>query len=80
MKTNLEQLLDLLDIQGIELITMYADQFVEENYLSPDDKDFVTFHKTNSVGFIAEKLLICDYITTKKPIYKDWYMTINYHG
>lgn len=79
-KNNLAAILDLLDVQGIEDVTFKAHQFEEEYALSPDDKDWVTFHKKRDSPKISDKLLVCDYETTSEPIYKDWYMTINYHS
>lgn len=78
--TNLETILDVLDAQGITEVTFTAGQFDKEYCLSPDDKDWVTFHKSYDVPRIADKLYIFDKESTESPIYKDWYMTINYHA
>ena len=80
MKTNLPQILGLLDSQGISQITFKAHLFEEEYNLSSDDKDWVTFHKSPTPPFITDKLMVCDTTTTETPIWKDWYMTINYHA
>ena len=79
MTKNLKQILGLLDSQGIEEVTFNAHQFDEEYSLSWDDKDWVTFHKTPTPPVITDKLM-CDTETTEKPIWKGWYMTINYHS
>lgn len=80
MDKNLAAILDLLDRQGIECVTLNAHLFDEEYALSTDDKDWATFHKKRDSPKISDKLLVCDYQTTSEPIYKDWYMTINYHS
>lgn len=77
---NLETILDVLDTQGITEVTFTAGQFDEEYELSCDDKDWVTFHKSCDPPNIVDKLYICDKESTVYPIYKDWYMTINYHS
>ena len=76
----LNSILDLLDLNDINQVTFPADSFDIEYELSCDDKDFVTFHKREFAPFICDKLIVCDYKTTKSPVYKDWYMTINYHS
>lgn len=80
MKKNLKQILGLLDSQGIEEVTFKTHQFDEEYNLSCDDKDWVTFHKNPIPPFITDKLMVCDTQTTETPIWKGWYMTINYHS
>jgi hypothetical protein len=77
---NLETILDVLDAQGITEVTFTAGQFDEEYNLSPDDKDWVTFHKSYYAPFITDKLEVCDKQSTAFPLYRDWYMTINYHA
>lgn len=75
------ELLDLCDTIGIRQITGEARSFGDIEYaLSCDDKDFTTFHKEKDSPYICHKLEVCDYETTKEPVYKDWYMTINYHS
>lgn len=80
MNRNLQQILDILNIQGITQVTFEDHLFDEEYALSCDDKDYVTFHKGQNSPFICDKLQVCNYNTTKEPIYKDWYMTVNYHS
>ena len=80
MNKNLKQILGLLESQGIEEVTFKAHQFDEEYNLSSDDKDWVTFHKSPNPPFIVDKLQVCDYSTTNEPIWKGWYMTVNYHS
>ncbi len=77
---NLETILDVLDAQGITEVTFTAGQFNEEYNLSSDDKDWVTFHKSYHEPSITEELLVFKRQSTASPIYKDWYMTINYHA
>lgn len=79
MKSTLKKILDICDKSNIDQVTFNAHTFEEEYELNSDDKDYVTFHKEGS-PWICDKLQICDYETTKDPIYKDWYMTINYHA
>ena len=67
-------------MQGIDEVTFPAGTFDEEYMLPCDDKDFVTFHKTQNTPWIVDKLHICDEDTTDEPIFGDWYMTINYHS
>lgn len=79
-RKNLGDILDLMDEMGIDQVTFNAHQFDEEYGLTPDDKDWVTFHKRQHSPTITDKLLVCDYETTKVPVYNGWYMTINYHS
>lgn len=79
--SKLEKILDLIDEQGIDQVTFNSHTFNEEYQLPCDDKDYVTFHKRDiGVISIPDKLLVCDYLTTETPIYKGWFMTINYHS
>lgn len=65
--------------KGINSVTFPAHSFDEEYELSCDDKDYVTFHR-GLTPLITDKLLVCSKDTTTEPIWKDWYMTINYHS
>lgn len=77
---DLSVILSTLDYLNIDQVTFPAHTFEEEYALSSDDKDYVTFHKRNYAPSICYKLQVCDYQTTKEPVHKDWYMTINYHS
>lgn len=77
---NLSIVLDTLDFVEITQATFLAGTFDEEYKLPCDDKDYVTFHKKDVTPFICDKLLVCNYETTTSPIYKDWWMSINYHS
>lgn len=80
METKLTKLLMLLDEMGINQVTLEPRNFDEEYELSSDDKDYVTFHKGSEAPWITDKLMVCDVETTQKPVWKDWYMSINYHS
>jgi len=57
-------LLELCDSMNINQITSEAYKFGNIEYnLSSDDKDFVTFHKSNNAPFICDKLLVECYVT-----------------
>ncbi len=73
-------ILDNLDFLNIETVTFPAYTFEIEYNLSADDKDYVTFSKNPFIPNICDKLMVCDAEVTTEPIYKDWYMTINYHS
>lgn len=78
--TNLKLILDVLEGQGIDCVTFNAHTFDEEVLLSSDDKDYVTFHKEPYSPAITDQLYVCDTQTSSAPVYRDWYMTINYHS
>lgn len=75
-----EIILDQLNVFGIKQVTFVTYTSDYEYELCPDDRDYVTFHKKSTSPYICDKLEVCDYETTKESIYKDWYMTINYHS
>lgn len=75
-----ELMLDQMDNLGITVFTLSTYSTVYEYLLSPDDRDWVTFHKGECAPYICDKLEVCDYQTTDTPIYKDWFMTVNYHS
>jgi hypothetical protein len=78
---QIQLLLDCASMAGIEQITFEASTLGNIEYnLSCDDKDYVTMHKGKNSPHICDKLQVCDYNTTEVPVYKDWYMTINYHS
>ena len=66
--------------KDIRFITLPAGNFDIEYLLTTDDKDEVTFHKSPNTPVHCMKMKVCDYETTGEPIWKDWYMTINYHS
>lgn len=60
---------------------LFQDRSSEYAYnLTTCDSDWITFHKGDCPPRICDKLEVCDYDTTETPIYKDWYMTTNYHS
>ncbi|AUR87553.1 hypothetical protein NVP1101O_142 [Vibrio phage 1.101.O._10N.261.45.C6] len=75
-----ELMLDQLDNLGITAFTLSTYNTEYEYKLHSDDRDWVTFHKSEYAPAICDKLEICNYQTTQKPVYKDWYMTVNYHS
>lgn len=77
-QTNI--LLDQLTLGSITEVTFKTYTTEYEYELSPDDRDWVTFHKGSSAPYICDKLEVCDYDTTEEPVYKDWHMTVNYHS
>lgn len=64
---------------GVDSVTFPCYSFKEEYLLSPDDRDYVTFYRKNC-PYIVAKLHVCDEETTEEPVWKDWFMTINYHS
>jgi hypothetical protein len=64
----------------INSITFPAGSFDVEYELPCDDKDYVTFHRSSNPSEITDTLLVNKIRTTEQPIWKDWYMTINYHA
>lgn len=79
-KEETNTLLAQLDRGGVEQVTFRTYTSDYEYELTPCDRDWVTFHKCNYAPYICHKLEVCDYDTTENPVYKDWYMTINYHS
>lgn len=77
-QTNI--VLDQLSLAGVTSVTFETFTTEYEYGLCPDDRDWVTFHKGSCAPRICDKLEICDYQTTDKPVYKGWYMTVNYHS
>ena len=77
-QTNI--LLDQLALVDISVVTFETYTTEYEYELSPDDRDWVTFHKKPYAPYICDKLEVCNYETTGEPVYKDWYMTTNYHS
>ena len=74
-------LLDVAEKLGITTLTVNANTCGDIEYLlSCDNKDFVTFHKKDNEWKVVVKIVICDFQTTEEPVYKDWYMSINYHS
>lgn len=72
----------ILEAMGVTELTIPAHKTKEEDLagLSPDDKDWVTFHVGKNPPFICDKLLVCDYETSENPVFDGWYVTINYHS
>jgi hypothetical protein len=64
---------------GINSVTFPAHSFDIEYKLSCDDKDYVTFWRA-SEPIITDRLHVNSEEQTEEPIWKDWYMTINYHS
>ncbi len=79
-KAETELVLDQLSYAGMTAVTFSTYTTEYEYELSPYDRDYVTFHKAEYAPSICDKLEVCDYDTTPDPVYKDWYMTINYHS
>jgi hypothetical protein len=64
----------------INSVTFPAGSFDVEYELPCDDKNYVTFHRGSNNPDITDTLLVNKIRTTEQPIWKDWYMTINYHA
>ncbi len=68
---------------GIDIITINDASKYEECYfegLVHEDVDWVTFHRDHySAPRICDKLVANNIVTSPEPIYKDWYMTVNFH-
>lgn len=82
ISSNLKQLLTTAFNLGITSITIDASQLEDavKWSLPEDDVDYITFHRGNSKPDIAIALTQCSTATTEQPIWKDWYMTKNYHA
>ncbi len=77
---NTNKMLDLLEEAGIQYITMDDRSSEYHMLLMGCDSDNITFHQGEAAPWICDKIEICDYDTTPDPVYKDWYMTVNYHS
>lgn len=78
---ELKTLLIIAHKMGITAITINSDEAGEaKHHLPSEDLDEITFHKGSESPLICDKLEICHQITTSEPIWKDWYMTSNYHS
>ena len=64
---------------NINSVTFPANSFDIEYELSCDDKDYVTFWRISEPSIIY-RLYVSSTEETEVPIWKDWYMTINYHA
>lgn len=81
-KQSIIGVLVILEAMGITEFTVPAYKTKEEDLagLSPDDKDWVTFHIGMNPPYTCDRLLVCDYETSKNPVFGGWYVTINYHS
>ncbi len=73
-------LLDSLEASGIRYITMGDRTSEYFMLLTGCDSDTITFHQGENAPWICDKLEVFTYDTTTNPVYKEWYMTVNYHS
>jgi len=71
--------------KGATSVTFSAGSWDEEKLLKTDNAYFVTFHRQHITPDVVEEPMnyqnsVPVYQTLNVPIWKDWYMTINYHS
>ena len=76
---KLKQALMLAHSLGADFVVFPKRTFEDEYLLSNDDKDFVIFHKENTDPDIIDKVDVSKQ-PKSIPVWKDWIMTITYHG